>query len=371
MLSFWYKEFPQYPKDHKDYWRTRLIAHSLLICCSYFFVLTVLNIAYFKSYDIALLDAFGLLASLAVTLWFNKTGLVHQTAWLIALIIVGLIMAFIISVNAQAHSLFWATLIPPFTFFLLGRNWGSVLSLGAFAICAYLIYSQQHQAVTIGLGSLLNIIEVAIAHVLLFRFYEKTRSSAYSRLSKRNQEIKLLAETDKLTGLANRQKFDAELSQQLIKNKQQSHTASTILMICDIDHFKKINDRHGHLAGDKVLSEFANILQQKLGDNISVARWGGEEFTIILANSTIDDAINEAEALRAYIAQHLIDNRQLTISIGLAKADINDTVLTLLERADKALYQAKMQGRDQIRVANVDLLHQDSTHNFQQPASIP
>lgn len=353
MLHFWYKEFPQYPRDHKDYWRTRLIAHSLLICCCYFLILTLLNVFYFSSYDIALIDTSGLIASLSICIWFNKTAQVSKAAWVVALMIVSLIMLFIVSAKGHAHSLFWATLIPPFTFFLVGRNWGSILSSIAFGICAYLVYLQQQLSITIGLSALFNFIEVSIAHVLLFRFYEKTRFSAYSHLSKRNAEIKQLAETDKLTGLYNRQKFDFELSQLLSENNNERK--SNIVMICDIDHFKKVNDTYGHLAGDNVLSEFANILQNKLTNSALIARWGGEEFTIILRDSSLDNAINEAEELRAFIATHLIDNRALTISIGIAKAHVDDTALHLLERADKALYKAKLQGRDQVCVASDNL----------------
>ena len=103
MLGFWYKEFPQ---DHKDFWRTRLIAHFLLITTSYFLVLTLLNPFYFTSYKIALIDAFGLFISLGIYTWFNKTANVNIAAWAVTLMIVSLILMFVISVGGHAHSLF-------------------------------------------------------------------------------------------------------------------------------------------------------------------------------------------------------------------------------------------------------------------------
>ncbi|MFT4950998.1 MAG: two-component system cell cycle response regulator, partial [Pseudoalteromonas tetraodonis] len=157
MLDFWYKGLPQYPKDHKDFWRTRLIAHSLLTATCYFLVLTLLNLFYFYSYDIAAIDALGLVISLAIYGWFSKTANVSAAAWAVTFMVVSLIMTFVISVGGLAHSLFWATLIPPFAFFLVGRNWGSIFSAIAFCICAYLTYKQQQLTVTIGLGSLFNI----------------------------------------------------------------------------------------------------------------------------------------------------------------------------------------------------------------------
>ncbi|MEL0646595.1 GGDEF domain-containing protein [Pseudoalteromonas agarivorans] len=350
MLSFWYKNIPQYPKDHKNFWRTRLIAHSVLITTSYFLVLTLLNLFYFASYELALIDAFGLFVSLGIYIWFNKTANVNIAAWAVTLMIVSLILMFVISVGGHAHSLFWATLIPPFTFFLVGRNWGSIFSAVAFSVCAYLVYLQQQQTITIGLGSLFNLIEVSLAHILIFRFYEKTRFSAYQHLATRNIEIQLLAETDKLTGLYNRQKFDSELSQ-LIAENEKSET-SYFLLVCDIDHFKNVNDTYGHLVGDRVLSEFANILKDKLPPNTLIARWGGEEFTIILAEESLTDATTQANQLKEYVNDHPVANIPITISIGLAHIKFGSTVLNTLEQADKALYTAKKNGRNLVYVSD-------------------
>ena len=259
---------------------------------------------------------------------------------------------FVVSVGGHAHSLFWATLIPPFSFFLVGRNWGSLFSAVAFAICAYLVYLQQQQTVTIGLGSLFNLIEVSLAHILIFRFYEKTRFSAYTRLSIRNLEIQHLAETDKLTGLYNRQKFDFELSQLIAKNDV--FKTPHCLLICDIDHFKNINDTYGHLVGDNVLTEFAKILKSRMGNDALIARWGGEEFTIILSNTSLNDSAKKADDLRKYIAENTVTNVAFTISIGLATIQKDDTVLKLLERADTALYKAKNNGRNKVCVSDND-----------------
>ncbi|MFQ3204918.1 MAG: two-component system cell cycle response regulator [Pseudoalteromonas tetraodonis] len=346
MLDFWYKGLPQYPKDHKDFWRTRLIAHSLLTATCYFLVLTLLNLFYFYSYDIAAIDALGLVISLAIYGWFSKTANVSAAAWAVTFMVVSLIMTFVISVGGLAHSLFWATLIPPFAFFLVGRNWGSIFSAIAFCICAYLTYKQQQLTVTIGLGSLFNIIEVSIAHILIFRFYEKTRFSAYAHLTTRNIEIQHLAETDKLTGLYNRQKFDYALSQVITSSKETKTT--NCLFICDIDHFKKINDAYGHLVGDKVLAEFAKLIKSNMPNHSLIARWGGEEFTIILPNTSLTNALAQANALKDYISTHPVANIQLTISIGVATISSDDSVISVLERADSALYEAKNNGRNSV-----------------------
>lgn len=353
MLGFWYKQLPKYPKDHKDFWRTRLIAHTLLLATCYFVILTLLNIFYFASYDIALFDAVGLCITLSIYSWFNKTAKVDIAAWAVALILVGLIMTFVISVGGRAHSLFWATLIPPLAFFLVGRNWGSILSGIAFCICAYLTYKQQQLVITIGPGSLFNVIEVSIAHILIFRFYEKTRFSAYQHLSTRNIEIQHLAETDKLTGLYNRQKFDHELSQLLVKSEESK--TSNSLLICDIDHFKNINDTYGHLVGDNILSAFANVLKSKMPNSSLIARWGGEEFTIILPETDLISAAEQANELKKYISEQTFIGSSFTISIGLTEVHSGDTVKSILERADTALFKAKNNGRNAIYFSDNNL----------------
>ncbi|MBQ4856671.1 GGDEF domain-containing protein [Pseudoalteromonas sp. MMG007] len=360
MLSFWYKNIPQYPKDHKNFWCTRLIAHSLLITTSYFLILTLLNLFYFASYELALIDAFGLFVSLGIYIWFNKTANVNIAAWAVTFMVVSLILMFVISVRGHAYSLFWATLIPPFTFFLVGRNWGSIFSAVAFGVCVYLVYLQQQQTITIGLGSLFNLIEVSLAHILIFRFYEKTRFSAYQHLATRNIEVQHLAETDKLTGLYNRQKFDSELLRLIAKDEDVQST--NYLLICDIDHFKKVNDTYGHLVGDRVLSEFANILKDKLPPNTLIARWGGEEFTVILTGESLADVTTQANQLKKYIKENPVANIPITISIGVTHIKFGSTVLSTLEQADKALYTAKKNGRNLVYISDNNKIsaYQDS-----------
>jgi len=397
MIRFWYKQFPQYPADHPDYWRIRLIEHFLLITTAYFVILTLLNLFYFSGFKYALLDASGLIMSLGIYCRFRQTGQVKITAWAVTLMAVGLIMLFVISTKGYSHSLFWATLIPPLSFFLIGRTWGTLISCFSFSVCAVLVYlqTQYSQPVTIGTGSLFNVIEVCLAQILLFRFYEKTRFSAYQKLALRNLDIQKMAETDKLTGLYNREKLDFALDTLLttpaantpmttetasatkqtgaapiiyppyaddnpLKNNQttqdlfskQAATQYPIsVAIIDIDHFKQINDNHGHLFGDKVLCQLAQLLQNQMRNDDLLARWGGEEFVVVLPNTTLADAVELTERLRLYIAMQNIQGMELTISLGVAQYRLEDTAHSLLDRADQALYSAKSGGRNCVAVA--------------------
>ena len=111
-----------------------------------------------------------------------------------------------------------------------------------------------------------------------------------------------MAATDALTGLANRQAFEILLQQSLLDVTRTGYPLSTILF--DIDLFKEVNDRHGHLAGDRVLSAIAQLGRDAVRENDIVARWGGEEFVILLRNCPLENAYRMAEKLRDAIAGH-------------------------------------------------------------------
>ena len=115
----------------------------------------------------------------------------------------------------------------------------------------------------------------------------------------------------------------------------------------DIDHFKAVNDTFGHEAGDRALIAITRLLTARTRPSDVVARWGGEEFVIALDDRTAQEAARFAEDLRREVAQSALDEvEHLTISVGLAQMHMDETLGALLERADKALYAAKAQGRD-------------------------
>ncbi|WP_059018502.1 sensor domain-containing diguanylate cyclase [Mycobacterium sp. M26] len=160
-------------------------------------------------------------------------------------------------------------------------------------------------------------------------------------------ELRRLAVTDALTGVWNRRHgeelFNAELTQ-----ARQTSRPLTLLML-DIDHFKAINDRYGHQAGDRVLIEVSRRLQANLPSTDIVARWGGEEFVILLRGSDIDEGMATAEKLRGQMADMIfVDVGPVTVSIGAAERWAGDSLDSWLARADEALYRAKRSGRNAV-----------------------
>ena len=159
-------------------------------------------------------------------------------------------------------------------------------------------------------------------------------------------ELRNLAVTDTLTGVWNRRHGTELLAADL--SARRPGQALSLLML-DIDHFKTINDTFGHQAGDHVLIEIASRLRRSLRGNDMVARWGGEEFVVLLRDCALPDALRVAEDIRAAIAELPFGAMgSLTVSVGVAEARAGEDLTTWLERADQALYRAKRSGRNEV-----------------------
>lgn len=165
------------------------------------------------------------------------------------------------------------------------------------------------------------------------------------------EELKILATTDPLTGLSNRRHFLAAAAL-VMESFRRYHRPLTLLML-DIDHFKKINDTYGHGVGDQVLVAVADTLRSVLRSADLCGRFGGEEFVCLLPETTETEARIVAERLRRALAEQTVDAAEgavrFTASIGLTVADVSDvSVESLLQRADAAMYEAKKAGRNRV-----------------------
>ena len=161
------------------------------------------------------------------------------------------------------------------------------------------------------------------------------------------------ADTDALTGLFNRRRFDAVLYETVSQAALSSQPVS--LLMLDIDHFKKVNDSHGYAVGDQVLALVARMIRERLRAIDTAARFGGEEFAAILPDCALAGALKMAEKIRRAIASRQIVNRSqnrtlgtITLSIGAAGLVPGETPAALIERADRGLYAAKHAGRNRV-----------------------
>ncbi len=159
-------------------------------------------------------------------------------------------------------------------------------------------------------------------------------------------DLEIAARYDALTGVFNRQTFVKKF-ERLLKNEKKLPLS---LILFDLDHFKKINDTYGHNMGDKVLKQTAAVVKKALKDRGIVARWGGEEFIVLLPQADKNKAFEIAQELRRLISKLNVDGISISASFGVTTVEKNERLENAVNRADEALYMAKEKGRNRVEV---------------------
>lgn len=163
-------------------------------------------------------------------------------------------------------------------------------------------------------------------------------------------ELEHLATIDPLTSIYNRRKFNEVLAYELRRDER--YPAGLSFIVCDMDNFKAINDDYGHNTGDEVLKLFAELVSNCIRTTDTFARWGGEEFVLLLPEAGFETAIQIAEKIRQEVETTRFSKvDQVTVSFGVTQFLEGDTEDTLFKRADKALYKAKQNGRNRIEIS--------------------
>ena len=169
--------------------------------------------------------------------------------------------------------------------------------------------------------------------------------------------LNTVATLDPLTKALNRHTFHSAI--EIAQEEHQRYQITAILYLFDLDFFKRINDGHGHLAGDMVLQEVARVVQARLRKTDQFFRYGGEEFAVLLRHTSLQNAAHLAETLRTQIEEHkFTDGIAVTISGGLSEVQSDDSVNEWVDRSDAALYEAKSAGRNcnKINITDLELL---------------
>lgn len=168
-----------------------------------------------------------------------------------------------------------------------------------------------------------------------------------------------VATRDPLTKALNRHTFHTAI--EIAQEEHQRYQITAILYLFDLDFFKKVNDVHGHLAGDKILQEVSDIVHARVRKSDQFFRYGGEEFAILLRHTSLQNAVHLAEDLRTQIQEHKFCNDiKVTVSGGLSEVQQGDDVNAWIDRSDAALYEAKSAGRNcnKINITDLDLLRE-------------
>lgn len=201
--------------------------------------------------------------------------------------------------------------------------------------------------IMLGSGILVIAVLFGILYLISRRFM--------TALSQAQGELVEMAATDALTKLPNRRVGIERLEEEISRHSRQESSLSCLML--DIDHFKEVNDKYGHLAGDAVLVSFAEVLSKTVRKHDFVCRYGGEEFMVLLPETNLDAAITVAKKVMDSVVKNVVVNNDfiigVTVSIGVAQMSLgeDETADSLIHRADYMLYQAKAEGRNRIVAA--------------------
>ena len=223
-------------------------------------------------------------------------------------------------------------------------------------VCTIIMVSQHEdeaissQALTIGAHDFLLKSEVNSERLTRTIYQAQHRYILEKELRDKTHSLKNLAQTDFLTGLINRRAFEHILQQSYIESEITSGTVAVLFI--DLDRFKPVNDQHGHLTGDDMLRNIADLCQQVVSNYGVTGRWGGEEFIILLPDHASDKLLNRLNELREGLAKLPFKFKQerltVTASIGGTQCRTGEKLDAAFERADKGLYKAKSGGRNQV-----------------------
>jgi diguanylate cyclase (GGDEF)-like protein len=256
----------------------------------------------------------------------------------------------LISGGESGTGIFWLYAYPLLVFSVLGLRAGALVmsAMMSATVCILTIPGWLQLDLIYSTSTKLRFIGSMLFVTIMAYTMERARVSAAIAHARLSRALEDLARTDELTGLLNRrgmsERIDAELARTVRDNQEMS------VVICDVDFFKKINDRYGHDVGDEVLVSLADKLKETVRGSDSVGRWGGEEFIVLLPNTCIEQAFVLIERIRQSIAAEAfrLGQRSLDISIscGLSSTKFSTEYSGLLKAADISLYEAKNEGRN-------------------------
>ncbi|MCL7942480.1 GGDEF domain-containing protein [Marinobacter sp. ATCH36] len=239
----------------------------------------------------------------------------------------------------------WVLLIPIISHLLMGRRLGLAISVIYMGIAAVIfLLRHQHQPDMMQALPITNIAVISLCILVFSHVYEVTRETS-------ERELMKIAQTDPLTGLANRARLSDIFERE--KHRSRRYGSPMSVLVLDLDHFKDVNDDHGHETGDLALQHVARIFRNCLRATDLAARLGGEEFGILLSNTNSAQALEVAEKIRIAVASEPLTINanviRLTLSGGIAELGPDgDTLRELVRAADTRLYAAKDAGRNQI-----------------------
>ncbi len=329
---------------------------NLLVCLAGFFT----HLGFIALFSFLGVTELIYLNILSVGLWAwaiyeSANSNTLKATWIgsLEVILHALIATLILGVDAGFQLYLWALCIWMIYAERSSSSFGIVFSLLSIVLLTSIYIFEQYQLlspldpVSPAITALLfdaNII--ATGSLLIFITFFVRRSE-----EKENKILQSLATHDQLTQLFNRHYFTAFVEQ--YRRKAIRENEPYCIVLADIDHFKRVNDQHGHVLGDEVLTTLSAYLQQQLRFQDVICRWGGEEFLFLLVNCKLQEAVKRIDTIRVGITKDIsietyTDPIHITVSFGIAESINNEPIEDLISRADGLLYKAKDSGRNAI-----------------------
>ncbi|MFA7426289.1 MAG: GGDEF domain-containing protein [Desulfosarcinaceae bacterium] len=293
---------------------------------------------------------------LAVVLFTRRTGNIVLAINAFGLTMVGLSLILLVSGGVNGCGLLWIYIFPPFIFYAQGFRRG-LFYMALLLVCVLAVFYWPYWPIDHFRYSpdykkrfLLSLFGV----VMISAISEYSRQKTHRWLATLAAKLEVLSLQDELTGLANRRCGLNQLS--TFREIALRNDTPFSVVILDIDHFKQINDRYGHEAGDAMLRHCAGTLRQGIRKQDLLVRWGGEEFLGLFPNTDLAGALVVAKKMRHNLenAQLVVGNQVLRVtgSFGVAQVEKDESIDAALARADEALYRAKEEGRNRVSAAD-------------------
>lgn len=284
--------------------------------------------------------------------WFARTG--DRTVQKVGLlIIVSLLFFYLMASGGESNTgPLWLYVFPPLLFFMTNLKSGTVILMLVYMVAAIIFLFPELPFVSAEYSRDFKLrFFASLTFESIFCFIlEASRLKARNELLDFAQTHELASKTDELTGLSNRRDILNRLDEELYRYQRSGYHFSIALI--DLDLFKNINDEFGHDAGDHALSQFADRVQSIIRQTDIVARWGGEEFLVLLPDTSLTPALTLAERLRSAIDSESFSSREqklpITMSAGVCSIAQADSIDSMLRQADQQLYLAKEAGRNRV-----------------------
>ncbi len=278
-------------------------------------------------------------------LYLKLTDDYTTSSYIILYFLFALMLYLVYSGGVQQTGSMWSFILPPVILFIHGLKKGLTELFLFLLIVASMLFVENGSFLetTYTYAFKVRLVLILFVTIMLSALYQYTREVSMKRMIKMQSDLEFFLRRDPLTGLYNRRGYDYN-----IKHIESAEYGA--ILMCDIDHFKKINDTYGHSAGDCVLQVVANVIKENIRIQDFSVRWGGEEFFIFLSTVTSNEAYNIAEKLRRKIENTPIRYHDkminVTMSIGISIVEKDIPLSEAIKNADNAMYLSKSRGRN-------------------------